>query len=82
MGLVKAVNDVSFDLNEDETLALVGESGCGKTTTSRCVIQAIKPTSGQVLFSLDGTNPVDLVKNRGLGKPYGCYAALLSAPSS
>lgn len=62
VGLVKAVNDVSFDLNEDETLALVGESGCGKTTTSRCVIQAIKPTSGQVLFSLDGTNPVDLVQ--------------------
>jgi peptide/nickel transport system ATP-binding protein len=62
VGLVKAVDDVSFDLNEDETLALVGESGCGKTTTSRCVIQALKPTSGQVLFQMDGTNMVDLTQ--------------------
>jgi len=62
VGLVKAVDDVSFDLNENETLALVGESGCGKTTTSRCIIQALKPTSGQVLFQMDGTNTVDLTQ--------------------
>ena len=39
VGVVKAVDDVNFDLNEGETLALVGESGCGKTTTSHCIIQ-------------------------------------------
>jgi len=44
VGLVKAVDDVNFDLNEGETLALVGESGCGKTTTSHCIIQAQRPT--------------------------------------
>ena len=42
VGVVKAVDDVNFDLNEGETLALVGESGCGKTTTSHCIIQAQK----------------------------------------
>jgi len=62
VGLVKAVDGVSFDLNENETLALVGESGCGKTTTSRCIIQALKPTRGQVLFQMDGTDTVDLTQ--------------------
>ncbi len=63
VGLVKAVDGVSFDLNEGETLALVGESGCGKTTTSHCVIQAQTPTSGEVLFQLDrSVPPVDLTR--------------------
>ncbi len=63
MGQVKAVDGVSFDLQEGETLALVGESGCGKTTTSHCVIQAQKPTSGAVLFRMDRTRPpVDLTR--------------------
>ena len=62
VGAVKAVDDVSFDLNEGETLALVGESGCGKTTTSHCVIQALKPTSGRVLFRLDDQPEVDLTQ--------------------
>ena len=62
VGLVKAVDDVNFDLNEGETLALVGESGCGKTTTSHCIIQAQRPTSGQVLFRMEGANPVDLTQ--------------------
>lgn len=62
VGLVKAVDDVSFDLNEGETLALVGESGCGKTTTSRCVIQALRPTSGQVLFQMGDAPVVDLTE--------------------
>ncbi len=62
-GQVKAVDDVSFDLEEGETLALVGESGCGKTTTSHCVIQAQKPTAGQVLFRTDPAQPpVDLTQ--------------------
>jgi len=50
VGLVKAVDDVTFFLNQGETLSLVGESGCGKTTTARCILRAITPTAGQVLL--------------------------------
>ena len=49
-GYVKAVDGVSFTVKRGETLGLVGESGCGKTTTGRCILQLYKPTSGQVLF--------------------------------
>ena len=47
---VKAVDDVTFAVRRGETLGLVGESGCGKTTTGRCILQLYKPTSGQVIF--------------------------------
>lgn len=47
---IKAVDDVSFFVRKGETLGLVGESGCGKTTTGRCILQLYKPTGGQVLF--------------------------------
>ena len=48
---VKAVDDVTFSINKGEALGLVGESGCGKTTTGRCILQLYKPTSGQVIFN-------------------------------
>jgi oligopeptide transport system ATP-binding protein len=50
IGSVKAVDNVSFDIKKGETLGLVGESGCGKTTTGRTILQLHKPTSGDVYF--------------------------------
>ncbi len=50
VGVVKAVDGVSFDLHKGRTLALVGESGCGKTTTGKAILQLIAPTAGRVLF--------------------------------
>ena len=47
---IQAVDGVSFDIHRGETLGLVGESGCGKTTTGRCILQLYKPTAGEVLF--------------------------------
>src|SRR5712692_1316979 len=48
--LVEAVDGVSFSIRRGETLGPVGESGCGKTTTGRCILQLERPTSGQVIF--------------------------------
>ena len=50
MAYIKAVDDVSFFVRRGETLGLVGESGCGKTTTGRCILQLYKPTAGQISF--------------------------------
>jgi peptide/nickel transport system ATP-binding protein len=60
-GHVRAVDDVSFTVNDGETLGLVGESGCGKTTVSRCILRAIDPTGGQVLYRTRDDRIVDLV---------------------
>jgi peptide/nickel transport system ATP-binding protein len=54
VGQVRAVDGVSFSIREGETLGLVGESGCGKTTTGRCILRAYKPTAGAVWFRRNG----------------------------
>ena len=50
IGEIKAVDGVTFSIRRGETLGLVGESGCGKTTTGRCILQLERPTSGEVIF--------------------------------
>jgi peptide/nickel transport system ATP-binding protein len=68
VGTVVAVEGVSFDIARGETLGLVGESGCGKTTTARLVLRALMPTRGEILFRVGGGQPVrvDLLRGRGL----------------
>ncbi len=61
IGSIKAVNHVSFDLHHGQTLGLVGESGCGKTTTGRAILRALSPDSGKVHFQTD-QGYVDLAK--------------------
>ncbi len=70
-GYVRAVDGVNFAVKTGETLSLVGESGCGKTTTGRCILRAYEPTAGQILYQRPGGQTVDLAQiERGGLKPY------------
>ena len=58
---LRAVDGVSFDIRRSETFGLVGESGCGKSTTARCILRLLQPTRGEIYF--DGTDLINLSKD-------------------
>ena len=75
---VKAVDDVSFTIEQGETFGLVGESGSGKTTTGRCMLRLVEPASGEVRF--DGENVLAFTRRRAsatirISSRAGCASA-------
>lgn len=70
-GYVRAVDDVSLTIQAGETVGLVGESGCGKTTLGRCIIRSYEPTAGEVLYQNSSNQTVDLAQlDRQALRPY------------
>ena len=59
---VRAVTDVSFDVKKGETIGIVGESGCGKTTLGRCVVRAIEASEGDVLYTARDGRTYDFLR--------------------
>ena len=62
VGVVRAVDNVNLFVRQGETLGLVGESGCGKTTTGRCILRAYTPTAGEILYRQSDGQIVDLAQ--------------------
>jgi oligopeptide/dipeptide ABC transporter ATP-binding protein len=62
IGQVRAVDGVSFQIKKGETLSLVGESGCGKTTVSRCIVRALRPGAGAINFRVGDSKPIDIAQ--------------------
>ena len=59
---VKAVSDVSFEVKQGETIGIVGESGCGKTTLGRCIVRAYEPTSGSVTYTTEDGKDIEFLQ--------------------
>ena len=79
VGLVKAVDDVSFEIYEGETLGLVGESGCGKSTLGKLLVRLINPTLGDVIF--DNKN-LDSFSNKKLREQRQFFQMIFQDPNS